>query len=288
MRTFIFGNAWGEIHRGLVLLQQQNEAMSTRNVRLRCSMVERRIRQSRVCLDAWSYEIFYADDGYRGNSAAISLYLSSNAFFLIQDGRMLGAHPTPIALTVCWLAISAASFAHASSIKGRLLSIRDRINVIWIRGEFCGSQRMCEGVLYGGGEVVIGDGKVVVLDRLVLLSLETTDCLQSDAYWAMLAVTEEFSGRRTGRILGHRYEKITHEAFIASEVDLTVATDKSMGFAADGVAYLGETVLSVKFAEPFPEDRHLKAFCDQSVSGFDLITEKRIDFRIRANFRDQK
>ena len=208
----------------------------------------------------------------------------------MQELRAVGACRRVIVFLLSWLAFSAASLAHASSIEGRLLSIRERINVIWLRGEFCGSRRMCEGVLYGGAEVATGDGKVVVLDRLALLNSETIDCLQWEPYWAMQAVAEEFSGRRTGTILGHRYEMIEVGAFVASEVDLTAATDKSAGFAADGGAYLGEIVLSVKFAEPFPEDLHLKAFCDEAVRGFALITEKRIDFRFRGNFssRDEK
>ena len=70
---------------------------------------------------------------------------------------------------------------------------------------------------------------------------------------------------------------------MAWPVDLTAATDRSAGFAADGVAYIGEIVLSVMFSEPFPEDLHLKAFCDEAIRGVEPIKEKRVDFRFRAD-----
>ena len=184
---------------------------------------------------------------------------------------------------LCWIAVTAGSSAHASSIEGRLLSIRDTISIVWLRGEFCGSSRMCEGMLYGGAEIAFGDGRIVVLDQLVLLNPETIDCLQWEPYWAFLAIAEAFAPSRTGTILGRRYALIKVGEFIAFEVDLTAATDKAMGFAAVGLAYVGEMDLTVKFAEPFPENLYLKALCDNAVSGSVLITEKRIEFRLQHN-----
>jgi hypothetical protein len=184
---------------------------------------------------------------------------------------------------LCWIAVAAGSSAHASSIEGRLLSIRDRISIVWLREEFCGSSRMCEGVLYGGAEVAVGDGRIVMLNQLVLLNPETIDCLQWEPYWALLAITEAFGRNRTGTILHHRYAQIEVGEFIAFEVDLTAATDKAVGFAAIGLAYVGEIDLAVKFADPFPENLHLKAFCDETVSGSALISEKRIEFRLQYN-----
>ena len=184
---------------------------------------------------------------------------------------------------ICWGAIAAPNSADASAIEGRLLSIRDRINIVWLRGEFCGSSRMCEGMLYGGAEVALSDGEIVILDQLVLLSRETIDCLQWEPYWALLVITEAFAPNPTGTILGHRYTLIEAGQFTAFEVDLTAATDKAVGFAAVGLAYVGEMDLSVNFADPFPEDLHLKALCDETVKGSGPTREKRIEFRLQQN-----
>ena len=168
---------------------------------------------------------------------------------------------------------------YRSSIAGELLHIRDAVSLIWIRGDYCGSIRMCEGVLYAGVDIRLKSGQVVRIDRLVLLHPETTDCARGDPYWAMLTVSEAFSPLKTGKIMGEIYSAIHVGPIRASKIELAPATDKRMGFAADGTAHVGRLTIIVDFAKPFPESLHLKSFCNDVVTGVMPILNKELVFR---------
>jgi len=137
---------------------------------------------------------------------------------------------------------------------------------------------MCEGALYGGVRVALRKDHVITLDRLALLHPETTDCRTGDAYWALTTMAEAFSPERSGAIENHPYAQIQFGPLEAALIDLTAATDKSMGFAADGPAYIGSMELTVTFDEPFPEDAHAKAFCAENIAGTNLISTKTLKF----------
>ena len=173
-------------------------------------------------------------------------------------------------------------------VEGSLLSLKHALAAIWVRGEYCGSPRMCEGILYSGATVRQHTGKVVVIDKLLLLSPETVNCADWEPYWATQVVSEAFSPMRTGSILGHRYKRIDVGKLIAYELDLGAATDKSVGFAADGRAYTGEIVFTIEFEAPVPEDLHLQSFCDDVVHGTVMISQKRVAFRGRLRLRERR
>lgn len=168
---------------------------------------------------------------------------------------------------------------HSNFVEGEIIHISEPLNIVWVQGEYCGSTRMCEGVIYGGVDVLSRSGSVVRLDRLVLLHPETTDCFGGDPYWGMLAVSEAFSPTRTGKILEHAYSSIEVGRFHAVEIDLSSVTDKRMGFAAEGAAFIGRGTITVNFSRPIQEDLHLKSFCNDEISGVGLITSKELVFR---------
>lgn len=163
-------------------------------------------------------------------------------------------------------------------IEGSLLSLKDRLQIVWVRGEHCGSSRMCEGILYSGAEVRLRSNSLVVIERLLLLSPETIDCKTWEPYWATQVVFEAFAPGRTGIILGHRYKRIDFSHLVAIELDLGAATDVRAGFAAAGTAFVGEIAFTVEFDSPFPEDLHLQSYCDEAVHGKVMINKKRVQF----------
>lgn len=168
--------------------------------------------------------------------------------------------------------------ARAEVVRGQILSIAELLNLVWVRGEYCQSQRMCEGALYGGVRLAVRKGHVITLDRLVLLHPETTDCRTGEAYWAITTMAEAFSAERSGAIDKHPYAEIQFGPMEATPIDLTAATDKSMGFAAEGPAYIGSMELTVTFDIPFPEDAHAKSFCAENSAGTNLISTKALKF----------
>ena len=170
----------------------------------------------------------------------------------------------------------------AETVRGQILSIEQRMSVVWVRGEYCRSPSMCEGVIYGTIRVALETGRVVTLERLVLLHPETTNCRTGDAYWASSVVEEAFSPDRKGSIEGHPYSQIVIGMLEAVPIDLTAVTDRAMGFAAVGSAYLGSIELTVKFDAPFPEDVHAQSFCKEGTAGINPIHVKTLHIGGRA------
>ncbi len=166
----------------------------------------------------------------------------------------------------------------AEVVRGQIVSIDELLNLVWMKGEYCQSQRMCEGALYGGVRLALRKDRVITLDRLVLLHPETTDCRTGEAYWALTTMAEAFSPERSLAIEKHPYAEIQFGPLEATPIDLTAATDKSMGFAADGPAYIGSMELTVTFDKPFPEDAHAKSFCAENIVGTNLISTKALRF----------
>lgn len=169
----------------------------------------------------------------------------------------------------------------AEAVRGRILSIEQRMSFVWVRGEYCRSPNMCEGVIYGNIRVALETGRVVTLERLVLLHPETTNCRSGDAYWATSVVEEAFSPDRKGSIEGHPYSQIVIGMLEAVPIDLSAVTDKAMGFAAEGSAYLGAIDLTVKFDTPFPEDVHAQSFCREGTAGINPIQVKTLHIGVR-------
>ncbi|MGE3916708.1 MAG: hypothetical protein AB7F78_13520 [Hyphomicrobiaceae bacterium] len=166
----------------------------------------------------------------------------------------------------------------AEIIRGKIVSIGQLENLVWVRGEYCRSTRMCEGIIYGDVRVALQTGHVVILKRMVLLHPETTNCRTGDAYWAFSAVREAFSQDRRGTIEGHPYSRIAMGTLEAAPIDLTLATDRAMGFAADGPAHIGALELTVRFDTPFPEDVHVQSFCKEGVAGIIPTLVKTLHF----------
>lgn len=187
---------------------------------------------------------------------------------------------TRVALVLVVLAIMAlvSQPSRAETIRGQILSIVQRLNLVWVRGEHCRSPSMCEGVIYSGVRLALLKDHVVTLKRLVLLHPETTNCRTGDAYWAVSVVKEAFFPGRKGAIEAHPYSQIMVSPLDAVPIDLTAATDRTMGFAADGPAYIGSMDLTVMFETPFPEDVHAQSFCKEGVAGNIPIHVKTLHF----------